>query len=180
MKTFIILIGIIIAGITVYYLLFPKNVAIFVPFLNNGNLIISKTGISYKKAPDSISKKGLDGIAPYISKLNKPSSNYKSIIILLPEKEEGILLSSRNGQLKVSLSATLTKQPGKESLIREYFTKIRIEPERDYLAQDDTIRILDYNLSGSDHQLTELMKDILTTIFGYKSGEELNISYDET
>ncbi len=126
----------------------------------------------------------MERIASYISKLNVPSPKFKSLIITKPETEEGLSLDSRNGQVNIAFLVDWRKKSDQEKSIRDYFSKIKIHPNRDYLAGNgdipDATRVVEYHLSGDDNQITDLVIDILRSICNIKSEDPLNIHYEVT
>ena len=182
--TLIIIISIILIAIILYYVLFPENFHLMVSFKSGNGLTFSKTGIEYDKKPDFYPQDGFDYIASYITKLAKYSTKFKSLIISTKDGEKALGLDSKNGEINVGFTIEWKTQPKEETSIREYFEKLNIKPHEDYLADNggikDSTRLLDYNITRSEEDVTKLVKEILIKLIGITEFDELNIRYDET
>ena len=153
--------------------------------LDNGSgITFSKTGIKLEKKPDFYPNNGFDYIASYISKLVTYSTKFKSLIISTKDGEKALGLDSRNGEINVGFTIEWKTHPKEETSIRDYFEKLNIKPHEDYLADNGDMkgstRLLDYNITRSEEEVTKLVKEILIKLIGITESDELKINYDET
>lgn len=176
----IITVSILIISSVAYYIFFPKNTFIMVPLKNKSGLTFSKSGVSFNPAPDYYPENGFNHISSYISELIRYSDNFKSLIISVRDGDKALGLNSKSGIISVGFSVQWKQYPEKEKLIRDYFHKLAISPYRDYFANNEETRVLDYHIEGDENELAALVKDILKKLCDISEDDPLDFYYEGT
>jgi hypothetical protein len=183
-NTIIAITSIIVIGLVAYYMFFPKNT--FITFRTKGKsgITFSRTGVKFEPPPDFYPENGFEQLGSYISKLLVYSDEFKSLIISTPDGDKALGLDSRAGIVSVGFTLEWKQEPEQERMVRDYFKRLNIDPNRDYLADNggvkDSTRVLDYNIQGDEKEITVLVKDILKNLCDISETEALNIYYEGT
>ena len=179
----LVVIGLIFAAVATYYLLFPKNSFYIFTLHNGATITFSRTGVSFESAPDHYSVDGIDQVDSYIPKLLEPSRKFKYLHMFTPDGDRGFGLSVRNGIVEASLSLDAREETARESMVRQFFRELGIEPSRDYLSANggvpDATRHLSYPLTADVHEITEVTKQVLQKLCSISPSEALNVKYGE-
>jgi hypothetical protein len=118
-------------------------------------------------------------IESYISRLVAPSEKYKSLSFYALDQMRGCNLLTVRQILEVWFMVKAQQENQQEVKIRSFFASREMRPSRDYLANNGGTRILDYPLTGTVDELTEMVKTILQELCDISPKEPLSIDYKE-
>ena len=179
----LILAGLAVVGLVIYFLAFPPNTFITLSRPGGGSITFSRTSISFDAAPDHYPTNGFDHIEPYVARFLVPSHKFKSLGISTPDGKRALSLRARDGKAEVFLSVEWRQEPEREAAIRSFFKSIGIAPSMDYLAANGGVqgstRCLEYPIKGSASEVTALTQRILRELCGVTPTEALDIDYKD-
>jgi hypothetical protein len=182
MRAALLILGaVIVLGVVVYWIFFPRDSFFIFRRHGGGTVTFSRTRVSFESAPDHYASNGFDHLEPYISKLLVPTNGYKSLHIFTPDGKRGLGFAARDGFVEAFLTIEWRQETQREAAIRQFFASLGMTPLRDYLAGNggvpDATRVLEYHISGSTTEATVLTKCILQELCGIAPTEALDIKY---
>src|SRR5687767_1124619 len=99
----LVCVGVLVAAVIAYFLLFPRNTFISVYRANGGTVTFSRTGVSFEAAPDHYATNGFSHIEPYISRLLVPTNRFKFLHMFTPDATSGFGLDAKDGVVHAGL-----------------------------------------------------------------------------
>ena len=176
-----ILVGGVVAGVVLWYALFPSDQIFIVQVPGGGTLALARSGVSYNAAPDHHPTNGVSHIGPYVARLLLPSKPFKFLSLFTTDGQRGCALCAKGGAVSVSFTVPWKTEPQREAAIRAFFRARGIVPGEDYLAGNGgdpaATRLLEYPLYGDAAELTTLTQSMLRELCGVSPTEALDIDY---
>jgi hypothetical protein len=177
----LVFVGITVAAVVAYFLLFPRNTFISFSRPSGGRVTLSRTGVSLEAAPDHYATNGFDHIEPYVARLLVPTNQFKFLNMFTPDGTRGFGFDAKDGVVHAGLTVEWRQESQRETAIRAFFSSLGIAPSRDYLAGNggvpDATRILEYPVTGNTAEVMTLTKRILQELCGVSPTEALDIKY---
>ena len=140
---------------------------------------VSASQKEWIKQPDIFHEDGFEHLDEFMNRLTASEAKFTSIIANFWKKEAVIGVRKRGDEFTVGEIIDLPKEPEKEKMVRDFFAKRNMTPSHDYLAQNDTTRIIDYQFPADQELLIELSHSMLVEFYGATSDDAVEITYSE-
>jgi len=131
--------------------------------------------------PDHVSSNGFDHIPEYLDRVIASQARFTSLGVFTASlgvfnaSTRGFGIYKRGTTIEILPSSNSSSEPK----IRAFFETRSLTPSRDYLASQDTTRILHYPLILDGAYCTELSLALLREVYDVSPTEALDFTYQE-
>ena len=125
---------------------------------------------------------GISQIGSFVQRVLRSPATSAWIVISTPSGRTAISIGKHEGALTFGTSVDVRKR-ARESALRAFFARRRIQPTRDYLAGNggvpNCVRVLEFPAPHAATWTAKLAGDLLRTVYRLTQQSALNIRFSE-